>query len=108
MVRQRDCLRVHNALNDSDCPLALRSLFVKRSNVSVRETRAAAAGELHLAKCRLSATQRTFSYRAAPYLVLELPAGRQTQTKSRGAFLRAAGVVCENWISVLFNVQGAP
>ena len=65
MVRRRDCLKVFGALTDSDSPQSLRSLFVRRANVSERETRATAAGDLHLKRCRLSATQRTFAYRAA-------------------------------------------
>ena len=65
MVRQRDCLKVFSALNDHGSPPALRALFVRRSQVSQRETRASAAGELQLERCRLSATQSTFFYRAA-------------------------------------------
>ena len=56
---------VHSGYMRRDRPPALRALFVRRSQVSARETRSTAAGELQLAKCRLSATQRTFSYRAA-------------------------------------------
>ena len=65
MVRRRDCLKVFGALTDCDSPQSLRSLFVRRSNVSERVTRATAAGDLHLKRCRLSVTQRTFAYRAA-------------------------------------------
>ena len=86
-MRQRDCLRVFSALKEPDRPPALNALFVKRSQVSQRETRAASAGELHLAKCQLSATQRTFSYRAARAWN-SLPAA-VTESQSRGAFVRA-------------------
>ena len=87
MVRERDCVKVFGALHNSDGPPALRALFVRRSEVSERETRAVAAGELQLERCRLAATQRSFSYRAAREWN-SLPVAF-TETRSRGAFLSA-------------------
>ena len=87
LVRRRDCLKVFGALADCDSPQALKSLFVRRSNVSGRETRATAAGDLHLKKCRLSITQRTFAYRAARTWN-DLPA-HVTALRSRKAFMSA-------------------
>ena len=65
MVHRRDVSHVYCALHSSTFPPALKALFIRRSEVSQRATRATAAGKLHLDKCRLSSTQHEFSYRAA-------------------------------------------
>ena len=65
----------------------LSSLFIKRSDVSQRETRATVSGELQLERCRLSVTQRGFSYRAAA-LWNGLP-DSVTSAPNRGKFLSA-------------------
>ena len=65
MVARHDCANVRKALTSQRCPEALRDMFTKRSDVSVRSTRAADAGDLHLPKCRLAQTQRGFRQRAA-------------------------------------------
>ena len=87
MVRRRDCLHVYRAVRDDSCPPALSSLFIKRSDVSQRETRATVSGELQLERCRLSVTQRGFSYRAAA-LWNGLP-DSVTSAPNRGKFLSA-------------------
>ena len=93
IVRRRDCEKVFSALHECDRPPALRALFVRRSQVSARETRSTAAGDLQLAKCHLSATQRTFSYRAARAWNALPPT--VTAAQSRGELMRA---VCQTLI----------
>ena len=63
MVLERDLINVHRALHDSRTPAALRSLFVLRNQVSVRNTRAHDRC-LQLPRCRLEATRRSFVCRA--------------------------------------------
>ena len=65
MVRQHDCSQVHRALNAEHCPSTIRAMFVRRADVSQRESRAAAAGALELPLCKLSSSQRAFAFRAA-------------------------------------------
>ena len=65
LVRERDCLKVHKALTNSLTPQSIRNMFMARSAVSLRATRSAEAGALELPRCKLSATQRAFRYRAA-------------------------------------------
>ena len=65
LVAHRDCMGVFRALSESQAPLAVRSLFCRRADVSQRTTRATAAGELELPAFRLSLSRRAFSYRAA-------------------------------------------
>ena len=83
MVTERDLINVHRAIHDDHAPAALRSLFVPRNRVSVRDTRAHERC-LQLPRCRLEATRRSFVYRAAsawnalPVSALECP--------TRGAF----------------------
>ena len=87
MVNRRDCLHVYRALSEDNCPPALKALFIKRSQVSQRDTRATLSGELQLEKCRLSGTQRCFSYRAAAAWN-QLPVS-VTDAPSRDKFLSA-------------------
>ena len=63
MITERDCLKVHRAIHATRAPAALRSLFVPRSHVSVRKTRASDR-QLQLPRCRLETTKRSFQYRA--------------------------------------------
>ena len=83
MVTERDLINVHRAVHDGRAPAALRSLFVQRNRVSVRNTRAHERC-LQLPRCKLEATKRSFAYRAAsgwnalPASALECP--------TRGAF----------------------
>ena len=65
LVNQRDIRGVTRALNDSQAPLAIRSLFTTRSVVSQRTTRATLDGMLQTPAFRLSTSRRAFSYRAA-------------------------------------------
>ena len=65
LVARHDTTIVHKCITSEQCPEALRDMFQQRSAVSARRTRATDAGLLHLPKCRLSQTQRCFSYRAA-------------------------------------------
>ena len=65
MVEKHDYSLVSRAFSNDQCPLALKSMFVERREVSQRLTRSVANGKLELARCRLSVTQTNFSYRAA-------------------------------------------
>ena len=65
LVRERDLLKVYKTLHNQFSPLSIRSMFVPRSEVSRRATRATEAGDLELQRCKLSSTQRGFRYRAA-------------------------------------------
>ena len=65
MISERDCERVFRALNNPSAPTVIRRLFSRRRDTALRETRLARSGQLALPRVRLSATQRTFSYRAA-------------------------------------------
>lgn len=65
LVNQRDIRGVTRALNDSQAPSAIKSLFTTRSAVSQRTTRATLDGMLQTPAFRLSTSRRAFSYRAA-------------------------------------------
>ena len=79
LVRERDLLKVYKVLHNQSGPPSIRRMFVFRSAVSQRATRSSEAGALELQKCRLTSTQRAFSYRAAaawnqlPPAATELP-----------------------------------
>ena len=64
MVARHDCTNVFKALAGELCPVALRDMFCKRSDVSTRSTRSTDAGDLHLPKCRLAQTRKGFKHRA--------------------------------------------
>ena len=64
MVARHDCTNVYKALTSQRCPVALRDMFEKRSDVSARSTRATDAGDLQLPKCRLAQTRKGFKHRA--------------------------------------------
>ncbi|KAF0292505.1 hypothetical protein FJT64_009516 [Amphibalanus amphitrite] len=87
LVWERDLLKVWKALHIPAYPLSIRCMFVSRSEVSGRVTRSVEAGALELQKCRLSSTQRTFSYRAAAAWNRLPPAVREQPTLT--AFRRA-------------------
>ena len=87
MVQQHDCQFVFKAVGDGVCPDSIRGLFVARSDVTERMTRAAAAGDLHLPRCRLTQTQRGFVYRATCAWNQLAPDIRHAS--SRRAFIRA-------------------
>ena len=86
LVAHRDCIGVFRALSDKQAPLAVRSLFRHRADVSQRVTRATAAGELELPALRLSLSRRVFSYRAASSWNRLPPA--TMASRSRGEFVR--------------------
>lgn len=65
LVEERDMVKVFKAQHFELGPPAVRDMFVPRSAVSQRDTRASDAGQLHLSRCRLEQTQRSFRYRAA-------------------------------------------
>ena len=58
-------VKVFKTLRGEDVPQETRALFILRSAVSQRKTRATGLGRLHLRRPRLAATKRCFSYRAA-------------------------------------------
>ena len=63
LVAQRDAIKVFKALRDECAPRELRAMFTPRFAVCNRKTRS--SDRLHLQKCRLTASQKAFSYRAA-------------------------------------------
>ena len=87
MIKARDQVKVHKALHVDGCPPALRGMFTARSKVSVRITRASTAGELHVARCRLDRTKRSFRQRAA--MTWNRPPKSATECSSLKMFKRA-------------------
>ena len=89
MILERDCIRVFRALHDPSAPSAMRRLFTRRRDTSLRDTRLARSEQLALPRVRLAATQRTFSYRAAtswnalPSTVTQCSSNKQFKTKLR-------------------------
>ena len=65
MIEQMDLVKVFKTLRGEGVPQEISALFVPRSAVSQRTTRATGLGRLHLRRPRLAATKRGFSYRAA-------------------------------------------
>ena len=86
LVAHRDRVAVFRALRDPRAPSAVRSLFVRRADVSQRATRASLAGELELPAFRLSLSRRLFSYRAASSWNRLPPA--ITGSRTRAEFVR--------------------
>ena len=82
LVIRRDCIGVFRALSEPQVPLAIRSLFSRRAEVSQRATRATVAGELELPALRLSLSRRMFSYRAASSWNRLPPATAASRTRS--------------------------
>ena len=82
LVIRRDCIGVFRALSEPQAPLAIRSLFSRRADVSQRATRATVAGELELPALRLSLSRRMFSYRAASSWNRLPPATAASRTRS--------------------------
>ena len=62
LVEARDVSKVSRSLQCG--PPAVRNMFVARSVVSQRATRSSEAGNLHLPRCQLEQTKRSFRYRA--------------------------------------------
>ena len=65
LVEHMDLVKLFKTLRGEDVPQEISALFVPRSTVSDRATRATELGRLHLRRPRLAATKRSFSYRAA-------------------------------------------
>ena len=65
LVARRDVTKVWRLLRTDGVPPNVRSLLVPRSAVSARETRGSDGGALNLQRCRLSSSQKAFSYRGA-------------------------------------------
>ena len=65
LVARRDVTEVYKLLRTEGAPPNVRDLLVPRSAVSTRETRGSGGGDLHLRRCRLTSSQRAFSYRGA-------------------------------------------
>ena len=91
MIFERDCIKVFNALNDQYAPNTMRSMFTRRRDTSLRDTRLARSEQLALPRVRLSTTQRVFSYRAATAWNTLPPT--VTQSTSRGQFMVRLGEV---------------
>ena len=89
MIAERDCVRVYRALNDPDAPIAMRRMFSQRRETALRDTRLAHSAYLDLPLVRLTATQHTFSYRAAtswnalPPAIQQCSSLRQFKTRLR-------------------------
>ena len=64
LIAERDVAQVHYLLNHLQAPTGLTAGIVHRSDVSVRETRAAVAGLLQLPRMRTEHARRFFSSRA--------------------------------------------
>ena len=65
LVARRDVTKVWKLLRTDGAPPNVRELLVPRSAVSTREARGSDGGDLHLQRCRLTSSQRAFSYRGA-------------------------------------------
>ena len=78
---------IYKALTSQRCPVALRDMFQKRSDVSTRSTRATDAGDLQLPKCRLAQTRKGFKHRAVRAWNILPPSVKATP--SRRAFVAA-------------------
>ena len=82
-VSERDMAMLHRLLNRLHVPQSLRDAIEYRSDVSVRETRAAAAGQLQLPRVHTELARRFFGYRAVS-LWNEAPADvRDTRSAAR-------------------------
>ena len=90
MEARHDCTNVFKALASERCPVALRDMFRKRSDVSARSTRSTDAGDLHLPKCRLAQTRKGFKHRAVRAWNVLPPSVKDTS--SRRAFTAALGI----------------
>ena len=84
MVIEHDCTQVFKAMNIELSPEAIRCMFVTRAE---RSTMATSAGKLHLQKCDLTVTKRSFAYRAANAWNSLPPETRHSSTRS--AFVKA-------------------
>ena len=87
MEARHYCTNVFKALVSERCPVALRDMFRKRSDVSARSTRSTDAGDLHLPKCRLAQTRKGFKHRAVRAWNVLPPSVKDTL--SRRAFTAA-------------------
>ena len=82
-VSERDMAMLHRLLNRLHVPQSLRDAIEYRSDVSMRETRAAAAGQLQLPRVHTELARRFFGYRAVS-LWNEAPADvRDTRSAAR-------------------------
>ena len=81
MITDHDRVVVYKAINNKECPHAVKSMFTSRADVSVRETRATDDGDLHLPRYNLTQTQRSFSYRAAVSWNALPPTVRNSKTR---------------------------
>ena len=90
LITERDVAQVHYLLNHLQAPTGLTAGIVHRSDVSVRETRAAVAGLLQLPKMRTEHARRFFFSRApalwnrAPAEVREARSAAQCRRRARG------------------------
>ena len=65
LVVRRDVTKVYKTLMMDGVPPEIRDMFTYRSAVCTRVTRETDRGSLHIRRCRLVSSQRSFSYRAA-------------------------------------------
>ena len=65
LIEMRDSVKLFKALHFESGPEAVRDMFVARSDVSKRATRASDAGKLHLPRYHLELAKKSFRYRAA-------------------------------------------
>ena len=87
IVGARDMVKVYKSRNFELVPPSLLDMFVARSAVFKRATRASDAGDLHMSRCHLEQTKRSFRHRAA-VTWNGLPK-RVTERASLAAFNRA-------------------
>jgi len=64
IIKEKDCIKVFKAITSDAGPLAVRSMFVTRAQVSSRRTRHSERGALQLPWYNLKLTKRCFPYRA--------------------------------------------
>ena len=84
LIIRHDCISVFLALGEPHAPLAIRSLFSHRADVSQRGTRVTVMGELELPALHLSVTSDVFLPRC---LVLEPPAAATAASLTQSEFV---------------------
>ena len=96
-VCKRDIAMVHQLLNSLYSPQCLRNCISYRADVSARDTRAAATGQLQLPRVRTEVAKRFFAFRALS-LWNEAPANVMEAKNSTAARQKAEG-----WLTMRNN-----
>ena len=96
-VCERDIAMIHQLLNSLNAPQCLRNHISYRADVSARDTRAAATGQLQLPRVRTELAKRFFAFRALS-LWNEAPAKVREAKNST-----VARQTAEGWLSARNN-----